>query len=159
MAQNPLIHMQKLSVGTDSIASLAQWQAGLARRRGAEGLDPFADHITRMSPKRKEELLQGGSIYWVIKGIIQCRNKIVDLQTTHTNDGRKACRIVLGPELVPVVPTPKRPFQGWRYLQPQDAPADLSNSGGAQLPASLRTKLVNLGAQTPRDALFVLALL
>ena len=147
MSENSVLHLQKLSVGSISIDSLGEWQKGLAVRRGEEGLSAFADHITRMTPKRSEELLKGGSIYWVIKGIIQCRNTIVDLQSTITNDGRKACRIVLAPELIAVVPTPKRAFQGWRYLQAEDAPKDLADIGNvADLPASLRTKLVDIGA-------------
>jgi len=142
------VHMIKLSVGSKSIETLAAWQKELAERRGREGLPAFADHITRMSPKRRDEILEDGSIYWVIKGTIQCRNGIVDLSETHTQDGRKACRIVLAPELIPVVPTPKRAFQGWRYLKPEDAPADLSSLGDAEnLPAHIRTKLVELGVK------------
>jgi len=138
--------MIKLSVGSQSIETLAVWQKDLAVRRGREGLPAFADHITRMSPKRRDEILEGGSIYWVIKGIIQCRNAVVDLAQTYTQDGRKACRIVLAPELIAVVPTPKRAFQGWRYLKLEDAPADLASLGDAQnLPAHIRTKLVDLG--------------
>jgi len=141
------IHLQKLSVGSQSIETLADWQKRLRIRRGQEGLPAFPDHITRMTPKRRELLLNGGSIYWVIKGIIQCRNQVLDLQETRTNDGRKACRIVLDPELVAVVPQPKRAFQGWRYLAVQDAPKDLSKLGdAADLPANLRSKLVDLGA-------------
>jgi len=141
------VHMIKLSVGSKSIETLAEWQRELAGRREQEGLPTFADHITRMTPKRHNEVLDGGSIYWVIKGVIQCRNQIIDLAQTHTQDGRKACRIVLAPDLIPVVPTPKRAFQGWRYLKPEDAPVDLSSIGDAQnLPAHIRTKLVKLGA-------------
>jgi hypothetical protein len=141
------IHLQKLSVGTESIETLAEWQRRLAVRRKQEGIPGFPDHITRMMPKRRELLLNGGSIYWVIKGVIQCRNKVRDLQEMRTDDGRKACRIVLDPELVPVVPTPKRAFQGWRYLAVGDAPQDLSKIGdAADLPVALRTKLVDLGA-------------
>lgn len=141
------IHLQKLSVGTESIETLADWQRRLKAKRGKEGLAAFPDHITRMTPKRRELLLNGGSIYWVIKGIIQCRNQVIDLQETYTGDGRKACRIVLDPELVPVVPMPRRAFQGWRYLAPGDAPQDLSSLGDvADLPIHLRNKLVDLGA-------------
>lgn len=142
-----LTHLQKLSVGSLSIETLAEWQHHLAIRRSEEGLKALPDHITRMMPKRRDLLLNGGSIYWVIKGVIQCRNAVLDLQEMRTNDGRKACRIVLDPKLVPVVPTPKRAFQGWRYLKPSDAPDDLSKLGdAADLPAHLRTKLVDLGA-------------
>ena len=141
------IHLQKLSVGTESIATLQEWQVMVVRRRVEKGLSPYHQHVTRMSPKQKEALLDGGSIYWVIKGLIQCRNKIMDLEETQTQDGRKACAILMEPKLIPVVPTPKRPFQGWRYLKAEDAPADLSEIGGAdELPPELRAKLANLGA-------------
>ncbi len=141
------VHLIKLSVGTKSVETLAAWQKELAERRRHEGLPAYADHITRMTPKRRDEVLDNGSIYWVIKGVVQCRNPIMDLAQTHTMDGRKACRIVLAPQLIPVIPTPKRAFQGWRYLKPEDAPADLSGLGDAQnLPERIRTKLVELGA-------------
>ena len=119
------IHLQKLSVGSESIATLQDWQKMVVRRRAKKGLSPHHQHVTRMFPKQKEALLDGGSIYWVIKGLIQCRNEIVDLEETQTKDGRKACAIVMDPNLIAVVPTPKRPFQGWRYLKVEDAPADL----------------------------------
>ena len=140
------IHLQKLSVGSESIATLQDWQKMVVRRRAKKGLSPHHQHVTRMFPKQKEALLDGGSIYWVIKGLIQCRNEIVDLEETQTKDGRKACAIVMDPNLIAVVPTPKRPFQGWRYLRIEDAPADLGLINGAgDLPPELRAKLVNLG--------------
>ena len=141
------IHLQKLSVGTESIATLQDWQKIVVRRRVQKGLAPYHQHVTRMSPKQKDALLDGGSIYWVIKGLIQCRNEIVGLEETQTQDGRKACAIIMNPELIAVVPTPKRPFQGWRYLKTTDAPADLHEIVGANdLPPELRAKLANLGA-------------
>ena len=140
------IHLQKLSVGSESIATLQDWQKMVVRRRAKKGLSPHHQHVTRMFPKQKEALLDGGSIYWVIKGLIQCRNEIVDLEETQTKDGRKACAIVMDLNLIAVVPTPKRPFQGWRYLKVEDAPADLGLINGAgDLPPELRAKLVNLG--------------
>ncbi len=140
------IHLQKLSVGSESIATLQDWQKMVVRRRAKKGLSPHHQHVTRMFPKQKEALLDGGSIYWVIKGLIQCRNEIVDLEETQTKDGRKACAIVMDPKLIAVVPTPKRPFQGWRYLKVEDAPADLGMINGlGDLPPELRAKLVNLG--------------
>ena len=139
--------MQKLSVGSESIATLQDWQKMVVRRRKKRGLSPYHEHVTRMFPKQKEALLDGGSIYWVIKGLIQCRNEIVALDEVKTRDGRKACSILMTPILIPVVPTAKRPFQGWRYLKAEDAPADLSELGGANdLPPELRAKLANLGA-------------
>jgi len=141
------MHMQKLSVGSESIATLQDWQKMVVRRRKKRGLSPYHEHVTRMFPKQMEALLDGGSIYWVIKGLIQCRNELVALEETKTQDGRKACSILMKPKLIAVVPTPKRPFQGWRYLKAEDAPADLDKIGGANdLPPELRAKLANLGA-------------
>ena len=141
------IHLQKLSVGTESIETLQVWQDSVVARRVKQGLSPHHEHVTRMTPKQREALLDGGSIYWIIKGQMQCRNKIIDLEEVRTSDGRKACAILMEPVVIPVVPTPRRPFQGWRYLRPEDAPLDISvANGGAELPAALRTKLVNLGA-------------
>lgn len=142
-----MIHLQKLSVGSESIDTLADWQRHVVGRRIANGESPHHVHVTRMFPKQKEALLDGGSIYWVIKGLIQCRNRIVALEEVRRKDGVKACSIQMDPELIAVVPTPKRPFQGWRYLQPDAAPADLTDvSGGADLPPELRSKLVDIGA-------------
>lgn len=141
------VHLQKLSVGSESIETLTAWQAGVVARRLKAGKPGVHEHVTRMFPKQKEALLDGGSIYWVIKGLIQCRNKIVGLEEVRREDGLKACAILLDPELVAVVPTSKRPFQGWRYLQTDAAPADLTDvEGGIDLPADLRTKLVEIGA-------------
>ena len=140
------MHLQKLSVGTESIATLTDWQAHIVRQRLDKGLSAHHVHVTRMFPKRREALLDGGSIYWVIKGIIQCRNEIANLEET-TKDGHRACAILMKPELIPVVPTPRRAFQGWRYLQAEDAPMDLKGAaGGADLPPQLRAKLVDIGA-------------
>ncbi len=135
--------MIKLSVGSKSIETLAGWQ----NIRASQSEDGKPYHITRMFPRKRNELLQNGSIYWVIKGIIQCRNRIIDLQEIQTEDGRKACKIVLDNNLIPVIPTPKRAFQGWRYLQQKHAPKDLTDiSGAGGLPAHIRNKLVELGA-------------
>jgi len=128
--------------------SLQEWQIAVVERRKKRGLPPVHEHVTRMFPKQVDGLLEkGGSIYWVIKGLMQCRNEIVGLEETRTADGRKACSILMSPVLIPVIPTPKRPFQGWRYLKADAAPADLTGVGsGGDLPPELRTKLVNLGA-------------
>lgn len=140
------LHLQKLSVGSESIATLRDWQKMVVRRRTQKGLSAHHVHVTRMFPKRQAELLEGGSIYWVIKGLIQCRNEIVGLEET-IKDERRACAILMSPKIIPVVPTPRRAFQGWRYLQAGDAPADLTGpDSGEELPPELRMKLVNLGA-------------
>ncbi len=142
-----VLHLQKLSVGSENIDTLRDWQKVMVRRRIKKGLSPHHQHVTRMTPKRAEALLDGGSIYWVIKGLILCRNPLVALEETRTADGRKACAIIMDAKIIPVVPTPKRPFQGWRYLKAEDAPEDLKSIGDTlNLPPHLRAKLVDLGA-------------
>ncbi|MEO0619624.1 MAG: DUF1489 domain-containing protein [Pseudomonadota bacterium] len=135
------VHILKLSVGSESLDSLEAWQR-MRARPGAE-----LAHVTRMFPKRRDEILDGGSIFWVIKGVIQARQEIVDLRAVKGPDGIDRCAIVYKPELIPVRPTPRRPFQGWRYLKVEDAPADLVQSGGnsAEIPASMRLELAELG--------------
>ena len=140
------VHLQQLSVGSESIQALMDWQAHVVRQRQQRGLSAHHIHVTRMFPKRRDEILDGGSIYWVIKGNIICRNKIVDLEET-TKNGHRACGILMDPQLIPVPPKPRRAFQGWRYLQAGDAPPDLTGAGsGADLPAAFRAKLIELGA-------------
>jgi len=137
------VHLIKLCVGADRIDDLRTWQQTVLRRNHGTALEGYAHHTTRMFPKRAEDLVGGGSMYWVIAGQIQVRQRIIDLQEVQTNDGRKCC-IVLDPELINVRPTAKGPFQGWRYLKPDDAPADLAGgSGGEDLP--IRAELAELG--------------
>jgi len=128
--------MVKLCVGAEEIGDLEAWQKRLMRSY------PQPVHHTRMVPKQVDELLDGGSIYWVIKGLIQVRQKITDIRVMADRNGRKACELVLDPEIVLVDPTPKRPFQGWRYLKPNEAPADIRRDGKAEeIPPSLHAKL------------------
>jgi hypothetical protein len=138
-----MIHLIKLSVGTEAQADLARWQ-GSARAKGPDGLPR---HVTRMWPRRAAELLDGGSIYWVIRGAIACRQRIERLDEVTRADGTPACAIVLRPGLTPVLPVPKRPFQGWRYLTPEDAPADLdpAEAARAPLPPGLSAALAEIG--------------
>ena len=136
------IHLVKLSVGTESVESLAAWQKTRAAQH-PKGL-PF--HITRMWPKREDEVL-GGSIYWVIKGVVQCRQRILRLDEVQGADGIRRCAIVLEPELHRTVLAQKRPFQGWRYLKPEDTPADLPRGRVAEepLPPELSAALAEIG--------------
>lgn len=131
-----MIHMVKLCVGADDVADLENWQKRVMQSY------PKPVHHTRMIPKRGDELSAGGSIYWVIRGLIQVRQVIVDVKQITDRGGRKACELVFEPELIAVEPTPKRPFQGWRYLKPEDAPSDLKvGSGAIEMPANLRADL------------------
>lgn len=137
------VHLIKLCVGAERIDDLEAWQQTLLRRNQGTALAGHPHHTTRMFPKRRDALLAGGSIYWVIAGQIQVRQGIIDLQAVETQEGRK-CLIVLDPELVRVVPAARGPFQGWRYLEPKDAPADLSSGqAGDDLP--IRAELAELG--------------
>ncbi len=128
---NMTVHLVKLCVGADEIADLQAWQARLMQSL------PAPVHHTRMMPKRAGELLDGGSIYWVIRRVIQVRQKITDVRAFTDRGGRSACELVFDPELVLTQPLAKKPFQGWRYLKPEDAPVDLTPGAEAQLPAGL----------------------
>src|SRR5690606_37464455 len=120
------LHLLKLSVGTDSIEDLQSWIDGrlkAERKRGTKGARRV--HVTRMVPKRAAEILEGGSIYWVIRGEIACRERVLGIEPFVGSEGVGRCRLVLDPQCVPVRPRPFRAFQGWRYLVAKDAPPDL----------------------------------
>jgi hypothetical protein len=139
------LHIIKLCVGCDSLSDLADWQKKRLKEKRARGQKPELVHITRMTPKRSEEVLDGGSIYWVIKGQIAARQKLLALRVVKKN-GVPHCGLVYDKELVPVSARPRRPFQGWRYLEAADAPPDLSRTSGAQnLPEALQRELAALG--------------
>ena len=143
------LHLIKLCVGADSIEDLASWQAErLKQRRRAGEKRPNLFHRTFQSPKRRAELLDGGSLYWVIKGIVQVRQRLLDITEGHKQDGSPCCLLILKNELVPVRPTPRRAFQGWRYLSADEAPPDLKRgavSGITAMPPKLRKQLAELG--------------
>jgi hypothetical protein len=137
------INLIKLSVGTESVETLTAWQAS----RAAQTPDGLPRHVTRMWPKREAEILNGGSIYWVIKGAIQCRQKVLRLDEVIGSDSIRRCAIVLDPELHRTASALRRPFQGWRYLKPEDSPRDLP-AGRAQedaLPEDLSRALAEIG--------------
>jgi len=126
------IHMVKLCVGAESIDDMVAWQTRQMRTL------PNPVHHTRMFPKRADDLLKGGSIYWVVKHAIRFRQRIIDIVEVPDVDGRKLCELHFDPELVRTYAQPKRPFQGWRYLKPADAPRDLkSGDAAADVPAGL----------------------
>ena len=135
------VHLKKLSVGSESLASLRQWQE--MRREGGSELM----HVTRNTPRRADEVLDGGSMYWVIKGVMCARQPIIELRSMQRADGRPACGIILAPELVAVEPQRVRIFQGWRYLEAKDAPKDLpmSTDGDEAMPPELVAELRELG--------------
>lgn len=140
---NKTVHLMKLSVGTESIEQMMEWQ----RHRSKQVVDGQYYHQTRMWPKREAELLNGGSIYWVIKGEISARQRIIRLDEKIGNDGIRRCGIVLDHEVIATATALRRPFQGWRYLSIEDAPADLSQgrSKDDALPVELNRALAEIG--------------
>ena len=141
------LNLIKLAVGCDSIKDLQDWVRERMRQAKAQGLPLRHIHITRMTPKRDEELLAGGSLYWVIKGQIAARERLIGIEPFRDKAGIGRCRIVMEPKVTAVTPRPMRAFQGWRYLSPKDAPPDLSKSGKglAAMPEPLRRELRELG--------------
>ena len=137
------VNLLKLCVGADDVQNLLDWQA----TRRAQAGDGLPRHVTRMWPKRADQLLDGGSLYWVIKGLILCRQRILRLDEVTREDGILRCGIVLDPEVHRTTAVPKRPFQGWRYLQPEDAPPDLRKGRDSEpsLPAELNRALAEIG--------------
>lgn len=137
------LHLIKLSVGTESVEGLAEWQK-LGASRSPDG---YPRHVTRMWPKKEAELLAGGSVYWVIKGEVLARQKLVRFDEVIGGDGIRRCAFVLDPELVRTEVTRRRPFQGWRYLTDEDAPRDLpqARKGDDELPPELAEALAQIG--------------
>jgi hypothetical protein len=147
------LHLLRLCVGTEDVAELRRFQAGrLFAFRGAAATPGF----TRRMPTRRAEVLDGGSMYWIIKGAIRVRQRILDLQPHTDAEGKPGCRIVYDPTLVETETVPHRPMQGWRYLPGERAPGDLNPAGagdgpgdgpgdGEELPADLRRELRMLG--------------
>lgn len=141
------LHLIKLCVGAESIEDLREWVSRKALTAIAAGLEPHSFHTTRMVPKRTEELLEGGSLYWVIKGQVQARQSLIGIETFTDGEGIGRCNLLLGPEVVETELQPRRAFQGWRYLKVNEAPRDLASlsGGGAELPLELRRELAELG--------------
>lgn len=142
------LHLIKLAVGCASVKELKSRVAERMAAAKAKGQPPRHVHITRMTPKRDDEILAGGSLYWVIKGEIAARERIVAIEPFRDKDGIGRCRLVMYPKVFAVSPRPMRPFQGWRYLTEDAAPPDLSRSsaaGVAAMPEPMRRELRDLG--------------
>lgn len=139
------MNLLKLSVGSASVETLMDWQ----RHRSQQIADGSYYHITRMWPKRTEEILAGGSMYWVIGGLIQARQRIIGFREIIGDDGIRRCGIVMDRDVYRTNPAPKRPFQGWRYLAAGDAPADLrpDRAGQTPLPPGLAAALADIGVR------------
>jgi hypothetical protein len=141
------LNMLKLCVGCDSVEDLEEWIGFRLeeKRRGGEKPEHF--HTTRMVPKRVDEIISGGSLYWVIKGNVQCRQRITEIRPFTDKDGIGRCHLVLDPKVVRTDWQPRRAFQGWRYLKASEAPADAreGRDGWFALPQNLRRELAELG--------------
>lgn len=137
------VHLLKLCVGADSVDDLLAWH------RSHPSPFPTGErrHVTRMWPRREAEILNGGSLYWVVKGVILCRQRILRLDEVSGADGIRRCGLILDPQVVRTEAAPRRPFQGWRYLDPADAPRDLpqGRENDSPLPEDLALALAEIG--------------
>ena len=141
------LHLIKLCVGCDLVRDLEDWIKQKLKAKRKTGEKPEHIHRTRMVPKRAAELTAGGSLYWVIRGEVMCRQRIRDVRPFRDKDGIGRCGLVLDPKVILVEPRPNRAFQGWRYLAVKDAPRDLDKAvkGAAAMPETLRRELRELG--------------
>jgi hypothetical protein len=142
------LHLLKLAVGCESVEELKAWVAERMAAAKKKGLPQHHIHITRMTPKRTEEILAGGSLYWVIRGEIAARETIIAIEPFRDRDGIGRCRLVMQPKVMAVSPRPMRPFQGWRYLTQDAAPSDLGKAAAASvaaMPEPMRRELRDLG--------------
>ncbi len=147
-----MLHLIKLCVGCESVKDLEDWIKERLKANKAGGAKAGArkrqrNHTTRMVPKRAEEIVAGGSLYWVIRGQIMCRERILDIRPFVDKEGVGRCHVVLDCKPVLVEPRPYRAFQGWRYLDVKDAPRDLDRAapGARNMPEAMRRELRDLG--------------
>ena len=138
-----MLNILKLSVGTESVDDLTQWH----RAHAHVWAPGTTEHVTRMWPKREDEILGGGSLYWVIKGVIQARQRLVGLAGRRGQDGILRCALVLDAEVIRTENALRRPFQGWRYLDPAESPRDLPKTRAQDdtLPPALAAALAEIG--------------
>ncbi len=137
------VHLLKLCVGAESVDDLLEWH----RTHPSPFPTGERRHVTRMWPKREAEVLNGGSLYWVVKGVILCRQRILRLDEVDRGDGIRRCGIVMDPQVIRTEAAARRPFQGWRYLAPEDAPRDLpkGRDNDSALPEEMALALAEIG--------------
>ena len=139
------VHLVKLCVGAETVEDQKRWIARRSKANEKAGLGRVHDHVTRMRPRREKELLDGGSLYWVIKGVILARQEIIGLEERIGADEIRRTAILMKPRLILTQAQPRRAFQGWRYLPQEEAPKDLAKRSGAQPPPALNAALAELG--------------
>ena len=140
-----VLHLIKLAVGVDDLAHMKKLQAA---RRKQRRQTPRSPHwvFTRNTPRRPDELLDGGSLYWVVRGVIRCRQELVGFDEDFDKEEvRKYCRIKVKRTIVPTVPQACKAFQGWRYLTPDRAPPDISRGDSGDMPPDMAAELKRLG--------------
>ncbi|NKB51380.1 MAG: DUF1489 family protein [Rhizobiaceae bacterium] len=138
------LNLIKLCVGAESVEDQREWSKLRLAEMAASGVEVCLFHTTRMAPKRIDQLLDGGSLYWVIKGKIQLRQRLIDIRPFVDTDGIRRCKLMLDSDLIATEWQPKRAFQGWRYLLPEEAPADL-DVADMTMPGHLKAELSELG--------------
>src|SRR5260221_1958904 len=141
------LHLIKLAVGCESVKELKSWVAERMQTAKRKGLPQHHIHITRMTPKRVDELLAGGSLYWVIRGEIAAREKIIAIEPFRDRDGIGRCRLVMQPKVIAVSPRPMRAFPGRRYFTEDSVPPDLGNATAgslAEMTVAMRRELLDL---------------
>lgn len=141
------VHLVKMCVGIENVEHLTRVQADRLQRARETESEPALCHITRHTPKRAAELCEDGSLYWVVRGFIAVRQRVLACERRVNSEGRPSCALVLDPALVRTELRATRPFQGWRYLAPEKAPRDLaaSDGGSAELPPEIADELRALG--------------
>jgi hypothetical protein len=140
-----VLHLIKLAVGVDDLAHMKKVQAARRKQRRQSPRSPHWVY-TRNYPRRAEELLDGGSLYWVVRGVIRCRQELVGFETDFDREeARKYCRIKVRRTLITTAPQACRAFQGWRYFEPDDAPPDLSRGDTRDVPPEMAAELKRLG--------------
>lgn len=141
------VNLIKLCVGADAVEDLHAWQTRRRAEAEARGETFRPTHITRMWPRRAGEILNGGSLFWVFKGQVLARQRIVALEPRDGADGIRRCAIVMEDAIIRTQGVPRRPFQGWRYLSAADAPPDLAGTRAEDddLPLDMRLALADIG--------------
>ena len=144
----PTVNIVKLAVGVKSVEELALIQKQFLSQLGNQAKKRFY-HSTKLMPKKHESIVKSGSLYWVIKGVICARQKILEITKQEDSDGVKRCKIYLDNSIIKTTPIRKRPFQGWRYLKKNKTPADIIDPTIAtfdeDIPLEIQRQLLELG--------------
>lgn len=141
------VHLLKMAVGIDSVAHLAEVQKQRLERAAAPGGTGDLRHFTRNAPRRAVEVTGGGSMFWIIKGYVRVRQRILGIERVAGREGRKRCALILDPDIVKTELAAHKPIQGWRYLDPVAAPRDMDISApkATSIPADMAAELRALG--------------